>query len=399
MAHIFISTGEVSGDLQGSLLIEGLTAEAQNRGLPLEITALGGDRMAGAGAELLANTAAIGSVGLTESLRFILPTWQIQRRVKAFLKERPVDLLILIDYLGPNLAIARYARRVYPQLKIFYYIAPQAWVWSPSAGDTQRLVAVMDHLLAIFPQEARFFREQGVSVTWVGHPLLDRLQGAPPRLTARDKLGLSAEKTAITLLPASRIQEIHTLLPLLAESAGQLQAQLPQVQFLLPVSLPAYRDKIEEILKPYGLNITLLDGADTLTAISAADLALCKSGTVNLEIALLGVPQVVVYKVSPLTRWVAERILKFDAPFVSPVNIVLQRETVPELLQDNATPDRVAAAALDFLQNPQRRSQLAADYRELRQALGEPGVCQRAAGVILDFLESQTQGNAPTPQL
>lgn len=384
--RIFISTGEVSGDLQGSLLVQALQMIASQRQLALELVGLGGEKMQAAGLTLLANTAAIGSVGLTESLRFILPTWQIQQRVKQYLKQNPIDLLVLIDYMGPNLAIANYVRRVYPTLPIVYYIAPQAWIWSPTPNDAQKILNVTDRLLAIFPGEADFFRAKGLDVTWVGHPLLDRIvHTAPNREQARATLGLSPDQPVVTLLPASRVQELRSLLPVICAAAKQLQAKLPDLTFLLPISLAAYREQIEQTLAQYNLAVTLIDNDHTLTAIAAADLAITKSGTVNLEIALLRVPQVILYRVSPLTMWIARRVLNFNLPFVSPPNIVLNREVVPELLQEKATPANIVQASLDLLLNGDRRQAIHQDYQILRQQLGEPGVCNRAADAILDF--------------
>ena len=388
--RIFISTGEVSGDLQGAMLVEALQRQASDRGIDLQIKALGGSRMEKAGADLLSNTAAIGSVGLSESLRFILPTWKIQQLVKTYLQDNPVDVLILIDYMGPNLAIAEYVRQKFPQLSIIYYIAPQAWIWSPIAKDTQKIVNVTDKLLAIFPEEAEFFKNKGVDVTWVGHPLLDRIAKAPSREIARETLGIAPDQLAVALLPASRIQEIKYLLPVICEAARQLQEKLPQVHFWLPISLETYRDRIEQTVKEYGLNVTLLKG-QTLEAIAASDLAITKSGTVNLEIALLNVPQVILYRVSPLTMWIARKILKFDVPFVAPPNIVLGQEIVPELLQEAATPEAIFQQALDILTNPERRQIISDNYQQLKNALGETGVCDRAALEIFNFMETQTK--------
>lgn len=385
--RIFISTGEVSGDLQGSLLVRALQEQSQRQHIDLELVGLGGDKMQEAGLTLLANTAAIGSVGLTESLRFILPTWQIQQRVKAYLKETPMDLLVLIDYMGPNLAIANYVRRVYPELPIVYYIAPQAWIWSPTQQEAPQIAAVTDRLLAIFPGEAEFFQQKGLDVTWVGHPLLDRIANeAPSREQARQTLDLTPDQRVITLLPASRVQELRLLLPVICGAAQQLQEKLPEVTFLLPVSLAAYREQIEATVAQYQLAVKLIENKDTLTAIAAADLAITKSGTVNLEIALLNIPQVILYRVSPLTMWVARRVLKFNLPFVSPANIVLNRQIVPELLQEAATSDRVVHESLELLLNGDRRQHITQEYQTLRQRLGEPGVCDRAALAILELL-------------
>ena len=352
--RIFISTGEVSGDLQGALLIAALKRQAIEAKLELEILALGGAKMAAAGATLLGNTSSIGSVGILESLPFVLPTLQVQRRAIATLQQHPPDLVVLIDYMGPNLAIASYIRRQMPRVPIVYYITPQVWVWSPSPRDTARIVKMTDHILAIFPEEARYFQDKGARVTWVGHPLVDKMQSVKSREAARSALGIAPEQTAIALLPASRRQELKYLLPVMFEAAKVIQAKLPQVHFWIPVSLEIYRQPIEEAIKRYGLRATLLSD-QTQEAIAAADLAITKSGTVNLEIALLNVPQVVIYRVSPLTAWILRTFLKFSIPFMSPPNLVEMKQIVPELLQEQATPENIVQAALELLLNPSRR--------------------------------------------
>jgi lipid-A-disaccharide synthase len=206
---IFISTGEVSGDLQGAMLVTALHQQARSIGLDLEILALGGDRMAAAGAKLLGNTSAIGSIGLLETLPFVLPTLRLQQRVKQYLRQEPPDLIVFIDYLGPNLAIGNFIRQRLPMVPTVYYITPQEWVWSFSPSNTQRIIDLSDRLLAIFPGEASYYRQRGASVAWVGHPLVDWVQSAPTREQARATLGISPEQLAIALLPASRRQELR----------------------------------------------------------------------------------------------------------------------------------------------------------------------------------------------
>ena len=380
--RIFISTGEVSGDLQGALLIEALKRNASLMGKQLEIFALGGDRMAAAGATLLGNTTSIGSVGLFESLPFVLPTWQIQRRAKEYLRDRPPDLLILIDYLGPNLGIGSYVRKHLPKLPIFYYIAPQDWIWSPTTHNTKKIAEITDKMLAIFPAEARYFQEKGIDVKWVGHPLLDRLKSTPNKQESRQILGIGSDEIIITLLPASRRQEIKYLLPVICQAARKIQQQIPQVKFLLPISLDKYRPTMETVVKSYDLSVIFLEN-QTIEAIAAADLAITKSGTANLEIALLNVPQVVLYRVNPLTIWLARKLFNFSIPFMSPVNLVVMREIVPEFLQERATPDNIANKTIELLSNQEKRQQMIADYQEMRSCLGEVGVCDRAAREIL----------------
>ncbi|ELR99229.1 lipid-A-disaccharide synthase [Gloeocapsa sp. PCC 73106] len=383
--RIFISTGEVSGDLQGAMLVASLYRQASQNNIDLEIIALGGEQMAAMGATVLHNTSAIGSVGLLESLPLVLPTWQIQRRAKAYLLQHPPDLVVLIDYSGPNLAIGGYLRQHLPNVPIVYYIAPQTWVWSPTSGGLRQLVKITDYLLAIFPEEARFFQNLGMNVTWVGHPLLDRLADAPQRLTARQALGIPTDKTVITLLPASRQQEIKYILPVICRAAQVIQTSLNQnVEYLIPLSLSKYRPAIAEAIKIYQLQARIIEG-NSLDAIAASDLAITKSGTVNLEIALLNVPQVVLYRVHPLTMWIARHLLGFSIPFMSPPNLVMNRTIVPELLQEEANCERIVQEAKDLLENKARIAQIQADYQEMRQLLGEVGVCDRTAQAILNL--------------
>lgn len=383
--RIFISTGEVSGDLQGALLINALQRQAEKLGQELEIVALGGSRMAQAGANLLSNTTKIGSVGILESLPFLIPTLQIQNRVKQYLRQNPPDLVILIDYMGPNLAIGDFIRLHLTKVPVVYYIAPQVWVWSLSDRNTQQIIKNSDLILAIFPEEARFFGEKGVKVTWVGHPLLDKLISAPSRSTARTSLGISQEETIITLIPASRKQELKYVLPVMLAAAKILQSKIPQVKFLIPLSLEAFRQPIEQGILDYNLNATVVADRN-IEAIAAANLAITKSGTVNLEIALLEVPQVVIYRVNPITAWIAKNLLKFSIPFISPPNLVLMKAIVPELLQEQATPENIVKEALNLL-NPAKNAQILADYQQMRQTLGEQGkVCQTAAQEIFTLL-------------
>ncbi len=402
---IFISTGEVSGDLQGALLIDGLKRQAEAIGLDLEIVALGGEKMAAAGATLLGNTTGIGSVGILESLPFVVPTLQIQQRAKQYLRQHPPDLVVLIDYMGPNLSLGRFMRRHLPQVPIAYYIAPQDWVWSARSilpRDTMTIVKMTDQLLAVFPEEARYFEKKGASVTWVGHPLVDRMRLTPTREESRAALGIEPDQMAIALVPASRRQELKYMMPVAFEAARQLQSKLLETAesqksnsqsplFWIPLSLEAYRPAIEAAIERYGLRATLVSG-QTQEVLSAADLAITKSGTVNLELALLNVPQVVFYRVSPLTYSIA-RLLKFSIPFMSPPNLVVMRSIVPELLQEQATSENIVNESLELLFNPERRQQTQADYQEMRQLLGEVGVCDRAACEIL-----QLAGESPEKQ-
>ena len=390
MKRLLISTGEVSGDLQGGLLVAALREEAQRRQLPLEIAALGGARMAQAGATLLADTTPMGSIGLWEALPLVLPTLRVQRRVSRWLKRHPPDALVLIDYMGANVRLGLKVKQRFPRVPILYYIAPQEWAFRVGEGGSTRLIGFTDRILAIFPEEARFYAARGAQVTWVGHPLLDTLTDLPSREAARSQLGLEPHERLLLLLPASRKQELRYLLPPLAAAAAELQRRCPGLRVMVPAGQAAFEPVLEAMLAEAGVQATVVPAAqaDALRPIlcAAADLALNKSGTVNLELALRGVPQVVAYRVSRPTAWVAQHLLHFQVDHISPVNLVLQERLVPELLQDAFNAEAVVREALPLLDDPQARQRVAEGYQRLRLALGEPGVTRRAAAAILDAL-------------
>ena len=379
--RIFISTGEVSGDLQGSLLITALKNQASTAGLELDIVALGGDKMAAAGASLIENTTSIGSIGILESLAFVLPTLKIQRQAIAFLKEYPPDLVVFIDYMGPNIAIGNYIRRHMPNIPTVYYIAPQVWVTSIGEKDTQQIIKISDKILAIFPEEARYFQNKGADATWVGHPLVDRMQSFPSREAARAKLGIADDVTCIALLPASRIQELKLLVPVMFEAAREIQTKMPEVHFWIPLSMERYREKIEKEIQKYQLRATVIS-TQQQEVLAAADLAIAKSGTVNLELGLLNIPQVILYRLNPFTYWVAKNLLKIKFPFASPVYLLVMREIVPEFIQETATSENIVQAAIELLLNQQRQQKMKVDYREMQKFVGDSGVSHRAAKEI-----------------
>lgn len=383
---IFISTGEVSGDLQGALLVTALKHQAAAIGLDLEIVALGGQRMAEAGATILADTVGIGSMGIVEALPYLWPTMKVQKKAKQYLKDFPPDVVVLIDYLSPNLGIGSYIRRHLSSIPVLWYIAPQEWVWSISPRNTALIVDICDRILAIFPEEANYFQKKGAQVSWVGHPLVDRMQSAPSRQVARKTLGIPPEQVSVALIPASRGQELKYLMPVIFEAAQIIQAKLPEVHFWIPLSQSAFRSQIETAIADFGLRATLLEN-QTLEILAASDLAIAKSGTVNLELALLDVPQVVLYRVSPITAWIAQHLLKFSIPFMSPPNLVQMKPIVPELLQDEATAENIVFHALELVQNGDRRQQTLDGYREMREHLGEVGASDRAASEIMKYLK------------
>jgi lipid-A-disaccharide synthase len=379
---IFISTGDVSGDLQGALLVTALKRLAEKSEIDLNIVALGGSKMAAAGAKILADTTFISSIGVWEALAYVRPSLQARSLAKEYLKTTPPDALILIDYVDPNISIGKYARDLFPHLLIDFYIAPQDWVWPRQHKRAQLIVSFINEIFAVFPIEARYFTERGAKATFIGHPLVDRVATLASRDTARQQLGIKDADIAIALIPASRQQELTYILPVIFAAARQIQDRLPLVRFWIPLARPDFVDEIESQIKAYQLNATLvIEQADLV--LSAVDLAVTKCGTVSLELALLNVPQVVVYRVSKVTAWIAKHVVKFAIPYMSPTNLVEMKSIVPELLQDAATPDRIASESLELLLNPERRDRMLSDYTQMRLALGDSGVCDRVAQAIL----------------
>jgi lipid-A-disaccharide synthase len=389
--RLLISTGEVSGDLQGSFLIRALHCAATQRGWQLEIEAVGGPRMAEAGATLLFNTTSTGVIGVIEALPLIRGILAFRRQIRRHIQAFPPDLAVLIDYPGANIPIAKYLKQqqICP---VVYYIAPQEWVWSFGQGTTRQIVAYTHQILAVFAQEAEYYKTHGARVTWVGHPFLDVLADWPSRTAARQRLGIGEEQKAIALLPASRDQELRHIWPVVAAAAQQIQAQCPEAHFWIPIALDSFRATLQASIDQLGLRATLTDQSQLVLA--AADLAIGKSGTANLEAALLNVPQVVVYRIHPINGWLYRKLLRFKVSFISPVNLVQQTTVVPELLQEEVTPEAIAKLGLELLHPSARRTQMLEQYQQLRQSLGSPGGIQRAAEAILDSLTASDQGQS-----
>ncbi|MEN9240051.1 MAG: lipid-A-disaccharide synthase [Thermostichales cyanobacterium SZTDM-1c_bins_54] len=377
---LLICTGEVSGDLQGSYLIQALLAQDPS----LEITAIGGQRMAASGAKLLRDTTHISSVGLVEALPFILPTLRTTHIVRQYLRQQRPDLLILIDYIGVNSQILHIANQF--GIPAVYYIAPQDWVWSPQSRLSYQLSRQTRLILSIFPEEARFYEAKGANVRWVGHPFVDTLAQGPDRHQIRHQLGIPEASPWVLLLPASRRQEVQDVAPVIFATAQRLQAARPGIRFSLALANPRFAQPLSRLARRYRLHLDLIPGSPQ-QVMPGADFILSKSGTVNLEAAMFGIPQLVVYRVHPFTYWVGKHVLRLSIPFMCPVNLVQMRPIVPEFLQDAAQPQVMADLALELLQGGSRRQQMLADYQSMKQALGSPGVLRRAAGAILQLLE------------
>ena len=387
---LLISTGEVSGDLQGSLLINALKTNAEKRKIELEIIALGGERMQEAGAKLISNTSSIGAIGFLEALPYVLPTLNAQSKIDNYLSSSPPDAVVLIDYMGPNIRLGLKVKKKFPNIPIIYYIAPQEWAWRLGDSGTTDLISFTDKILAIFEEEAKFYSNKGGNVKFVGHPMLDFYRNIPTREESLRRIGLTSDQKLLLIIPASRKQELKYILPTLLKAAKLLQEKDPSITVLIPSGLNEFNELLNNSLKEYALSgrIILSNEVDDLKPFlfSAAHLALAKSGTINMELALNSVPQIVGYKVSRFTAFFARYLLRFNVKYISPVNLLLNKMLIPEFIQEDFKADKIFNAALKILEDNSTKEDIKLGYERLKDKLGKPGVTDRASKDILDLL-------------
>ncbi|ABM76317.1 Lipid-A-disaccharide synthetase [Prochlorococcus marinus str. NATL1A] len=387
---LLISTGEVSGDLQGSLLINALKTNAEKRKIELEIIALGGERMQEAGAKLISNTSSIGAIGFLEALPYVLPTLNAQSKIDNYLNSSPPDAVVLIDYMGPNIRLGLKVKKKFPNIPIIYYIAPQEWAWRLGDSGTTDLISFTDKILAIFEEEAKFYSNKGGNVKFVGHPMLDFYRNIPTREESLRRIGLTSDQKLLLIIPASRKQELKYILPTLLKAAKLLQEKDPSITVLIPSGLNEFNELLNNSLKEYALSgrIILSNEVDDLKPFlfSAAHLALAKSGTINMELALNSVPQIVGYKVSRVTAFFARYLLRFNVKYISPVNLLLNNMLIPEFIQEDFKADKIFNAALKILEDNSTKEDIKLGYERLKDKLGKPGVTDRASRDILDLL-------------
>ena len=387
---LLISTGQVSGDLQGSLLINALRTNAEKRKIELEIIALGGERMKEAGAQLISNTSSIGAIGFLEAIPYILPTLNAQSKIDNYLSCSPPDAVVLIDYMGPNIRLGLKVKKKFPNIPIIYYIAPQEWAWRLGDSGTTDLISFTDKILAIFEEEAKFYSNKGGNVKFVGHPMLDFYRNIPTREESFRRIGLTSDQKLLLIIPASRKQELKYILPTLLKAAKLLQEKDPSITVLIPSGLNEFNELLNNSLKEYALSgrIILSNEVDDLKPFlfSAAHLALAKSGTINMELALNSVPQIVGYKVSRVTAFFARYLLRFNVKYISPVNLLLNKMLIPEFIQEDFKADKIFNAALKILEDNSTKEDIKLGYERLKDKLGKPGVTDRASKDILDLL-------------
>lgn len=368
---VLLVAGEASGDLRGAELI----GELRKLRPDVRVTGVGGDRLRAAGMDVLVDAAELSAMGVTELFGRVGSIVRSYRRVRGAITgangaERP-DLVVLIDFPDFNLRLAKVARRV--GIPVLYYVSPQVWAWRRYRVKT--LAKRVDHLAVVFPFEADLYRGL-TEVSFVGHPALETVRATGTPDDVRRRHGLATDRPLVTLLPGSRGSEVRALLPAMVEAV-----RLLGVQAVVALAHESLRPLAQEIC-PDGP--PLVHG-ETWDLVAAADLVLLSSGTATLETALLERPMVIMYRLSPLSYGLARMLVR--VPFIGMPNLILGKAAVPELIQADVTPERIAEEARRILDDPARAAAMRADLARVRAMLGEPGAAHRAAEIALRMID------------
>ena len=361
---LFLCAGETSGDQRAAALLRELKALRPE----IRATAVGGGALAAEGASLLTDLTAIAPIGIVEVLKDLNVYRKAMAQAEAWCaRERP-DVAVLLDFPDFNLRLAARLKRL--GIPVVYYISPQVWAWRP--GRVKGIAKVVDRMLVLFDFEEEIYRKAKVDVRWVGHPLAEQFpEGGSPVRTH----GL------VGLLPGSRPKEVARLLPVLAGAAVRIAREKPGTRFTVAPTPAVPAALVKDLLAKAGLEAEVRPGG-ALDLMRSAELLLIASGTATLEAALCGAPMVVVYKVSPATAAMGRMLLKLKEFALA--NILSGGGTVPECIQGNATPAKVAATALALLKDPARREAMSRKLGDVRRHLGPPGSSLRAAQAVLE---------------
>lgn len=371
MARILIVTGEASGDLHGANLAKALRAKDPQ----VSLAGIGGAAMEAAGVRLISKMGQFDVMGMVGPLALLA----IFRRfffMRRLFRSEPWDAVIFVDNPGLNLRYAYFAKGA--GLRVFYYIAPQIWAWGPwRVYWAKRRV---DHMLVILPFEKPLWDKAGVPCTFVGHPILDAVAGLHDRSELRSKLGLSVDEQVVALLPGSRSHEVQVLLPILLSAAEKLAQHKPGTKFLLAQASTIQDNLLQAFLEGNRVPITVMK-EQTSEVLAVSDFALVKSGTAILQAAVVGTPMVLLYQISALEWWIASFFKRVK--WIGLVNLVAGRSVVPELVQHEATGQRLYEEALRILEDPIAYADMKRSLAEVRDTLGAPGASARAAEKVL----------------
>src|SRR6266850_3458389 len=370
--RIMISCGEPSGDLYAGAL----ASEILRREPAADMFGFGGQQLAAAGAQLLGDFRGISVTGLTEAIRVLPRSYAMLRRLVDAARETRPDVFVAIDFPDFNFRLMAALRRL--AIPIVYYVSPQLWAWRP--GRMQTMKRFVDRVLVIFPFEEPLYRREGVDVLFVGHPLVDLARALEPRDVFLRSHGLDPASPTVALLPGSRLNELHRILPGLAAAVPQIRDKVPDVQFVVACA-PNLAEAQFAPLAAIRPKPPVLVWNRTDDVLAASDVVVTASGTATVQAALHERPMVVVYRLSPLTYRLGKPFVRVDTYAMA--NLVAGHRVVPELIQEDFTAERVAAETVRFLTDQALASRTREELRRVRERLGEPGASGRAAEAIL----------------
>jgi lipid-A-disaccharide synthase len=375
-SSILILAGEASGDLHGGALVRALRKKRAD----LAFFGIGGDAMAAAGVDLLRHVREMSFLGFSEVIRHLPFIRRTLGEIVRAMEDRRPAAVICIDYPGFNLRIARAAKRM--RIPVVYYISPQVWAWG--RGRVKKIAKCVDKMLVIFDFEEPIYKNTGMNVAFVGHPLKDETRPESARGDFFTSFGLDPDKQLLGILPGSRLQEVERLLPPMLGAYRLLKEELPDLQAAVGMAPTLGDEAYQPFLKDAGdVRFARLHTRDVM---AHSDAALVASGTATLETAILGTPLVILYKMSPASYWIGRMLVKTGR--IGLVNIVAGREVVPERIQDQATPESIRDAVQPMLTDPGCAERIRRGLREVSERLGPPGAAERAAEEIAAFLDA-----------
>jgi lipid-A-disaccharide synthase len=379
--NILLVCAEASGDLHGGNLVEA----ARERLPAARWFGCGGDHLQEEGMELVHHVREMSVLGVVDVVRAYPRLRRIFYDLVDAARSRRPDLAVLIDSPDFNLRLARPLRRL--GIPVLYYVSPQVWAWKK--GRIWKIARLADRLMCIFPFEPALYAGTGLQVDYIGHPLADEVRVRRDRQATLMAHGLDPGRPTVALLPGSRRLEVENLLPVYLQAARRLQGQVPDCQYLLSRAQTVAAELVEGAVAELPGPATLIQGS-IHDAIAASDLVWVASGTASLEVALLRRPMVILYKAAWLTAAIARRVVTI--PHLGPVNILAGREVAPELLQEEATPDRLLAASLPVLRDPAVAARQIAAIDAAVSGLDQGGASKRAAEIVAEMVGERAAG-------
>ena len=374
--HFLIIAGEASGDLHGSMLV----SEIKTCLPEARFTGMGGARMQKAGVDRLFGIERMGAVGFVEVLWDFVHYYNVYQTLMKQIATRSYDAVILIDYPTLNLRLAKQARRF--DCPVFFFISPQIWAWRK--GRIRTIRESVSKMFVILPFEEKLYLDAGVDAEFLGHPFVDLVRPSRTREESQKKFSLSPKFKTIGLLPGSRMNEVNSLLGVMVQAAEKILSELGSCRFLLPVADSIDPDLIRKRLGDNPLGIQLLEG-QSYDVMNSCDMLIIASGSATLEAGIIGCPMVIIYKLNPLTYFLAKLLV--NAPLVGLVNIVAEEEVVPELIQNKVTAENISAEVLAVLRAPEKEKAIRERLLKIKNTLGKPGVMKVVAKRIAVFME------------